>query len=223
MKAYCIYMHRNKVDGKIYIGKTCQEPLKRFGSNGVGYRQCDHFYNAIKKYGWNQFEHLILCEGLTLQEANKKETELIQQYHSTDPSVGYNIRYGGDGFDSKRSKELWSDPVYRENISVKNVEMWKDEEYKKMRSEKFREGWKDPDKRARRSVAAKARWADKSFHAKAQQAVREACKTPVRCIETGEVFECMKDAEGRYGINHSNICKAIRQGTRSGGVHWERV
>lgn len=29
MNNYTIYMHRNKINGKVYIGQTCQNPKKR--------------------------------------------------------------------------------------------------------------------------------------------------------------------------------------------------
>ena len=51
---YCIYMHRNKINNKKYIGQTKQEPpSKRWGKDGIGYKDSSHFYNAIQKYGWN--------------------------------------------------------------------------------------------------------------------------------------------------------------------------
>ena len=45
---YKVYMHKNKINGKIYIGQTCQEPERRW-MNGEGYKTQSLFYNAIKK------------------------------------------------------------------------------------------------------------------------------------------------------------------------------
>ena len=48
---YCIYMHRNKINNKKYIRQTKQEPTsKRWGKNGVDYKDYANYYNAIKKY-----------------------------------------------------------------------------------------------------------------------------------------------------------------------------
>lgn len=51
---YTIYMHRNKINGKSYIGQTFQKPEERW-KNGAGYKSCTYFYAAIQKYGWNNF------------------------------------------------------------------------------------------------------------------------------------------------------------------------
>ena len=94
-RTFCVYMHTNKINGKKYIGQTCKTPSKRWGLNGEKYRTCPHFYNAIHKYGWDNFEHEILFENLTVDEANEKEKELIEFYKSADDKFGYNIRFGG--------------------------------------------------------------------------------------------------------------------------------
>ena len=31
MKQYTIYMHKNKINGKVYIGQTCQTLANRWG------------------------------------------------------------------------------------------------------------------------------------------------------------------------------------------------
>lgn len=46
MNTYTIYMHKNKINGKIYIGQTCQKPERRW-DNGKHYKDCPVFNNAI--------------------------------------------------------------------------------------------------------------------------------------------------------------------------------
>ena len=92
MKEYCVYKHTTP-NGKIYIGQTCREPNMRW-SNGYGYRH-QMFYNAIQKYGWDNIIHEILFEGLSKEEADQKEIELIAYYDSTNPKKGYNVAFGG--------------------------------------------------------------------------------------------------------------------------------
>ncbi len=95
-----IYKYVNKINHKVYIGRTCQTLEKRAGSNGVGYKSCFKFWNAIQKYGWDNFVPTILEEGLTDEEASTKELEYISKYDSA--KSGYNIidslrsNYGDD-------------------------------------------------------------------------------------------------------------------------------
>lgn len=93
-KMYIVYEHVSP-SNKRYIGITCQIPEQRW-QNGNGYKQSTAFYNAIQKYGWENFQHNILFENLTAEEAVKKERELIQKYKTTDKNYGYNILSGGE-------------------------------------------------------------------------------------------------------------------------------
>lgn len=93
---YLVYIHKNKINNKVYIGQTHQLPHQRWGKDGNGYRTSPHFYHAIQKYGWNNFQHIIVKNHLTAEEADKLEMELIQQYNSIDSDCGYNIRLGGE-------------------------------------------------------------------------------------------------------------------------------
>ena len=81
---------------KIYIGITKQQPIKRWGYNGYGYRKNTLFYRAIQKYGWSNIKHEILYENLSKEEAEQKEIELIEKYKSNQPKYGYNIANGGN-------------------------------------------------------------------------------------------------------------------------------
>lgn len=93
MGNYVVYKHTSP-SGKVYVGITGQNPEKRWQS-GSAYR-AKPFRNAIQKYGWENIQHEVLFEGLTLEEANQKEIELIAEYDSTNPKKGYNITKGGN-------------------------------------------------------------------------------------------------------------------------------
>lgn len=93
---YTVYMHINKINGKRYIGITCQEPKNRW-RNGKGYDEQPHFWRAICKYGWDNFEHIIVAEGLTKEQAITMEIELIAKYDTTNQDKGYNMTLGGEG------------------------------------------------------------------------------------------------------------------------------
>lgn len=90
--SFLVYKHTNKENGKVYIGITSQEPKRRW-QNGAGYYGT-YFYNAIQKYGWDGFEHEILLDGLTKEQAEEIETDLIAKYGSANRENGYNVSLG---------------------------------------------------------------------------------------------------------------------------------
>ena len=69
---------------------------KRWGKNGNGYHHNNHFLNAIQKYGWDNFEHIILEDNLTREEVGEAESKFIAIYDSTNSEKGYNISSGGE-------------------------------------------------------------------------------------------------------------------------------
>jgi group I intron endonuclease len=81
--------------GKIYVGITGKKPEERW-LNGRGYRRNNHFWNAIKKYGWENIRHKILESGLSREEAGLFERWYISAFNSADPAYGYNLTYGGE-------------------------------------------------------------------------------------------------------------------------------
>ncbi len=87
-----VYMHRNKINNKVYIGQTCNLNKRWHPSSYIG---SSYFYSAIQKYGWDNFEHIIIKDNLTQEEANKLEIEYIKKYKSTNSNFGYNLAEGG--------------------------------------------------------------------------------------------------------------------------------
>lgn len=104
MSDYIVYMHIAP-NNKRYIGITHLKPSHRYGKNGKGYQRCTLFWRAIQKYGWDNFQHLILLDNLTKDEANEKEKFFIAQYQSNNSNFGYNLTEGGDGIEGYKFSE----------------------------------------------------------------------------------------------------------------------
>lgn len=106
---YTVYMHVNKETGKTYIGITHQEVERRW-RNGNGYMHNEYFTRAINKYGWDNFEHIILFENKTKEEAEELEILYIKILLSNNKIYGYNISNGGEtiGKHSEESKKKMS-------------------------------------------------------------------------------------------------------------------
>lgn len=90
-----IYKHTNKSNGKSYIGKTTRNPDERY-KNGKGYKKHPYFNNAIEKYGWDNFETIIL-ENVSNNKIDEREIYWIGYYDTTNRNKGYNLTKGGEG------------------------------------------------------------------------------------------------------------------------------
>ena len=118
---YSLYVHINKINNKRYYGITSQKPKDRW-RNGKGYKnhknnkKDTYFYNAIRKYGWDNFKHEVLFEGLTKEEACLLEQCYIVLYDTTNRNKGYNRTTGGESFNhTDDTKKALSDLYKGEN------------------------------------------------------------------------------------------------------------
>lgn len=104
--SYCVYVHVAPND-KHYVRQTGVKFWKRWGPNGNGYKNGNqrYFERAINKYGWDNFEHVILKENLTKEEADYWEKYYINLWDTTNPDKGYNITPRGNGEGKKLSEE----------------------------------------------------------------------------------------------------------------------
>lgn len=93
---YTVYMHLNKITSKTYIGITTKSPPEKRWRNGLGYNHNQYFTRAIKKYGWDNFEHIILFKNKTQEEAEELEILFIKILLSNNSIYGYNIDNGGN-------------------------------------------------------------------------------------------------------------------------------
>lgn len=95
-----VYKITNLINKKIYIGIT--NDYKKRWSN---HKCCKTSLvgKAIQKYGKDNFRFEILFEKLSIEEASKKEIELIKTYNCLAPN-GYNI--SKDGYNISNSKQI---------------------------------------------------------------------------------------------------------------------
>lgn len=94
--SYTVYLHINKLNNKVYVGITkYNNPSRRWS---YGYKGNPHFNSAIQKYGWNNFEHVILLKGISKQVSCKLEQLLINRFRKQNRC--YNIANGGEGVSS---------------------------------------------------------------------------------------------------------------------------
>lgn len=207
---FTVYMHKNKINGKVYIGITGQDPKVRW-NNGIGYRR-SHFANAIKKYGWDNFEHIILYSGLTKEQACKKEIELIRDYHSTDSEHGYNIATGGEincGYTISEDRKKHLSEI-NTGSSHPQYGKHKSESTRKKISE-ARKGMKFSDEHRRHLSEAR-----KGTQAKNRRAVSQY-DLAMNFIRR---FDSLEDAQNELHVCKANICRAIKYNRTAGGFRW---
>ena len=154
MKKFYVYVHTCP-NGKRYVGCTTQtKPEYRWGRNGEGYRYNKHFYSAILKHGWDNFEHEVF-EVESEEEMYRKEVELISFYHSNDPKYGYNNSVGGEksALGYKHSEES------RKKMSeaLKGKPKPHSEEARKHMSEAAKKRCSDPEHRRKMSEVRKGK------------------------------------------------------------------
>lgn len=208
---YVVYIHTLKSDGRVYVGQTCN--LKnRWCGNGSRYESCSYFGNAIKKYGWDAFDHEVVLDGLSKDEADVYEDLLIDQYRSGEKGFGFNLRGGGS-----RGRLT---PESIEKTRRANTGRKMSEEAKRRMSE-TRTG-RSLSEEHKKNIAAGHRKSDSAR--KHLEEMTEACKKRIRCVETGQVFDSVNDAAAHIGVVKSNISACLHgyQHT-SGGYHWEQV
>ncbi|MDE7346052.1 MAG: hypothetical protein K2N48_04825 [Muribaculaceae bacterium] len=93
MGSYKIYMHISP-SGKVYVGQTSKSLPERW-LNGKGYAGSTKFMHAIKKYGWDNIQHILVTENLTKPQADVIEIALIDYYQAI--GLSYNTARGGTG------------------------------------------------------------------------------------------------------------------------------
>lgn len=206
-KLYVIYLHRNKINGKCYVGQTCQKPETRWGKNGWHYHEQTYFYRAIEKYGWDNFEHIILEDNIPQDMVNNRECYWGGYYHSLYPE-GYNFILGEQDQKSSSTKT-------NEARSLAVKKNWESDEYRIKVINGRKRMWQEASSECKQKMLSNLDRTGKGGLAKRKK---------VQCIETGIIYESTREAERQTGIGHgaiSQVCNGKRQS--AGKYHWRFV
>lgn len=218
---YTVYCHTNTVNNKKYFGITSQEPQSRWGKDGKNYyNKCPRFWNAIQKYGWDLFEHEIIKDNLTKEEACALEIKLISEYKTQDKEFGYNILEGGDA-------PSMTDDV-REKMSKamqgnKNGLGHLCSEEKKKKISKAQKGRKfSKEHREKISLAKKGR-PHKPPSEETRKKISDAHKkTPIFCAELNQTFCSIQNCAKELQLSATAICACCKGRTKSvHGYHFQ--
>lgn len=233
---YKVYAHINKLNKKIYIGITKQNVQKRW-QNGKGYTHSSYFYNAINKYGWNNFEHIVLVDNLELEDANYFEKELIKIFNTQNNQFGYNLDSGGD---AKTHSEITKQRISK---TLKGQKRSEETLYKLSISHK---GKKRNPEAVRKTAEANRGKKLSAWHKRrisesmrnnkhgqgyihsdeAKQKISTKLKGNmngrkyIQCVETLEIYTSMKYCEEMIGKSAYCIRKAIKNNTSLNGLHY---
>lgn len=230
---YTIYEHIAP-NGKRYIGQTCQQ-LSRRWRNGNGYVRNTYFYRAIEKYGWDNFQHNVICQCATLEEANRVEADLIARYKTNKPAYGYNISGGGDGSErvAESTRILMSQLRKGRFVGADNPNHGRKhtESERERMSKKAREYFsthKNPRLGIKASEETRRKQsAGRKNSKKAQESIRRLNQSKakkVRCIETDTIYPSTHEVERQTGFRQGNIAATCRgEYVQAYGFHWEYV
>ena len=157
-----IYVIRNTVNGKCYVGQTARslairwnEHLKESRRNHPRYL----LHRALNKYGESKFIVEAVASGSSQEELDRLEEYWCYELKSMSPT-GYNLSVGvsqgrlsdntkrkisashsSNGarlLRSEHSTRYWANPTNRENYGKKIKAKWQDPEYKLRLGEKLR-------------------------------------------------------------------------------------
>lgn len=96
VKTGIVYLIINKVNSKVYAGSSKRTFATRYKSGLLNGANNDHFRNAIKKYGENNFKAIVIEHGLNEHAMLELENALIILFNSCNPNFGYNKRTAGE-------------------------------------------------------------------------------------------------------------------------------
>ena len=202
-----IYIIRNNINGKVYVGQTVRSIEERFSEHCRNNKS--NIGKAIKKYGRENFSCYALRECETIDELNEAEKEEIKRLKANVRGIGYNLCDGGEntiGFHhSEASKAKMSEAKSKMYMGSNNPF------YGKHHTSEQCQKWS----RERSGRTLTREWKEK---------IGQARYKPVINLDTREVFESVKAAAESVNVAPTNITQACKgKKTKIKGYRWAYV
>lgn len=212
-----IYLARNTVNGKCYVGQTARTLSRRMIEHKCHSGRGEQLlYRAIRKYGWEAFSWEVL-EYCDEADIDMSERFWINCYGSMTPK-GYNLKGGG------HNNHSYSDEA-RAKISRSKKESLKSQEHMKRLHQKLR-GSKRPDTAEKFSKVVSAYDASGEWIGVYPSARQAGCELGVHfstihdCLK-GRIKSCRNKErqviQFRFGDNKDSI-EAVSYKTRGTNV-----
>lgn len=231
-------MHRYKENGKCYIGvtpktvkndvdKVCdvheaEELMMRRWKGHLRSAEKGStlaFHNAIRKYGHEAFEHVVLDICVTLEDVFLREIKRIEEYKSLTSENGYNMTTGGDcvilSDDQKlRHKEATKLAMWRKDVRERHLSVQRNLEVRQRHSTASKLSWQDETVRKNHRDGWDASTKVRRFYVE---------QIDLRTSEVVATFASVCEASRKTGIHKSGILSYLRGDRRhAGGFLWHR-
>lgn len=213
-----IYIIVNRINKKVYIGQTWHLDYRWIQHKSKEHNT--HLLRAFNQYGIESFEYKIierLVPSLfTQDELNEKESIYIKQYDSQNKDKGYNVQSGGSGGLMLEETKKKLSKIFSGDKSANWKRIVSDEERKQMSNRM--KGKNNPMYGRPIPEAIKIRY---SLERRGKD---NPASRSVRCIDTGKIYDTIKQASDDTGIGRdpiSYVCHGKRK--HAGKMKWEFV
>ncbi|EQC1535412.1 NUMOD3 domain-containing DNA-binding protein [Clostridium botulinum] len=213
-----IYKVTNKINKKVYIGQTTRDFNKRYPAKGIGVERIynhnlnlkkrninfnKHLLESMIKYGTDNFEvNIYFDAGFTKEELNIKEKLWVDFYNSFED--GYNNCEGGGNTIGYHHTEETKNKIRKTRVLRGRNDSKLNYMYGKTHTLEARRKISEVHK------GKKISQQQISLLKKINKGKYNRNSKTIICLNTKEIFECMKYASSKYNIDNSELTKACK-------------
>jgi len=219
-----VYLARNRLNGKVYVGKTKRTLAQRIKEHARDASKGDNllFHRAIRKHGLGAFEWKAIVElsGENASETDTDETldmyerKMIALYKSFGPA-GYNLTEGGDGVRGWSQSVEHREKIRQAHLGEKNFNFGKSWGHKGPFSEVSKQKMREAALGRKHNEETKAKIAAAQYVAVVQLDMSG---------NQVATYGSMLEAEQATGVARQGISRACRFPERStAGYRWHYV